>query len=493
MDFSCRIHREQVYLFYCTDHDVPCCSECKRVSHKPTCNMEVMDPYTNEKDIGIKMADILKRMNKTNTLLDELYKEFYKSRKHLLKQKDKFEKDLQQFRKQIDAYIDEAENKIREHFHDLYNQETEVLKQREVGVMSKKNSLHEWVNNVEEMARKELSLQSYVYMSKINNSFSVIEKHASKIERKFENVTLTFTISNDFQEFLKGLKLAYTQVKRTATAHDPEPSTAFPKTAKTNHVQEKDRSLQKVGEFRISNDTDFQSSSDIKLLHNGDIVVTNLNNRKLVVYDQNGLGKLEMELSHNPLCLATMPDDLVAMTLANERKVVILDLKTRMVHRQIKLEDECHGIAQTGHRLILNGKVKGLFVLNSDFEVENMIPDITGKLILCGRSDGTIIGGTLHCNNIYCIDIRGVKLFEISPPGLEYLNGISVSNDGDIYITGFLSNTLHRIDSDGENSCVVLNKDDGINLPRSICSCYSTKSIMVVNNDGRLIVTYNLK
>ncbi|XP_063404580.1 uncharacterized protein LOC134688042 [Mytilus trossulus] len=419
------------------------------------------------------MADILKRMNKTNTLLDELYKEFYKSRKHLLMQKDKFEIDLQQFRKQIDAYIDEAENKIRENFNDLYNQETEILKQREVGVTSKKNSLHEWVKNVEEMARKELSLQSYVYMSKINNSFSVIEKHASKIERKFENVTLTFTISNDLQDFLKGLKLAYTQVKRTATAQNPEPSTAFPKKDKTNQVQQKDQSLQKVGEFRISNDTDFQSSSDIKLLHNGDIVVTNLNNRKLVVYDQNGLEKVEMELSHNPLCLATMPDDLVAMTLANERKVVILDLKTRKVHRQIKLEDECHGIAQTGHRLVLN--------------------DITGKHILCGRSDDTVVGGTMHCNTIYCIDINGVKLFEISPPDLEYLNGISVSNEGDIYITGFLSNTLHRIDNDGEHCSVVLNKDDGINLPRSICSCYSTKSIMVVNNDGRLIVTYNLK
>jgi hypothetical protein len=36
------------------------------------------------------------------TTSDELYKEFYQSRKHLLKQKDKFEIDLRQFRQQID-------------------------------------------------------------------------------------------------------------------------------------------------------------------------------------------------------------------------------------------------------------------------------------------------------------------------------------------------------------------------------------------------------
>jgi fructosamine-3-kinase len=66
-----------------------------------------MDPYANEKDFGLKMANLLKRMNKTNFLSDELYKEFYQSRKHLLKQKDKFEIDLRQFRQQIDEHIDE--------------------------------------------------------------------------------------------------------------------------------------------------------------------------------------------------------------------------------------------------------------------------------------------------------------------------------------------------------------------------------------------------
>jgi hypothetical protein len=35
-----------------------------------------MDPYANEKDFGLKMANLLKRMSKTNFLLDELYKEF---------------------------------------------------------------------------------------------------------------------------------------------------------------------------------------------------------------------------------------------------------------------------------------------------------------------------------------------------------------------------------------------------------------------------------
>jgi hypothetical protein len=86
------------------------------------------DPYANEKDFGLKMANLLKRMNKTNFLSDELYKEFYQSREHLLKQKDKFEIDLRQFRQQIDEHIDEVENNICDHFSDMYNKEVEVVK-----------------------------------------------------------------------------------------------------------------------------------------------------------------------------------------------------------------------------------------------------------------------------------------------------------------------------------------------------------------------------
>ena len=368
MEFSCRTHPDQVYLFYCISHDVPCCSECKRISHQPTCDIEIMEPYANEKDFGLKMANLLKRMNKTNFLSDELYKEFYQSRKHLLKQKDKFEIDLRQFRQQIDEHIDEVENNIRDHFSDMYNKEVEVVKQRETGALSKKDVVSKWVKDVEEIAKKETSLHSYVYLSKISNSFSVIKKHAMKIERKVEYVSLSFAVSNDYLDFLKGLKLAHTHIKRSASVERPEPNNAFPSTTQ-EQFQINHSSLQKVGEFSIVKDTDFPPPSDMKVLPNGDIIVINLNNRRLIIYDQYGLPNVEMELSHNPRYLTYMADNMVAMTLANERKVVVLDIEKRLVHRQIHMEDECYGIAYTDEKLIINGKTKGLFILNSQFKI----------------------------------------------------------------------------------------------------------------------------
>ena len=172
MEFSCRTHPDQVYLFYCISHDVPCCSECKRISHQPTCDIEIMDPYANEKDFGLKMANLLKRMNKTNFLSDELYKEFYQSRKHLLKQKDKFEIDLRQFRQQIDEHIDEVESNIRDHFSDMYNKEVEVVKQRETGALSKKDVVSKWVKDVEEIAKKETKVLIFFIRKRKNLNIS---------------------------------------------------------------------------------------------------------------------------------------------------------------------------------------------------------------------------------------------------------------------------------------------------------------------------------
>lgn len=496
MDFNCRMHPNQAYLFYCIDHDAPCCAECKRVSHKHTCSMEVMEPFANDKDFGIKMADILKRMNKTLALLDVLQKDFYTGRKFLSKQKDQFENDIRRLRIQIDTHVDEIENKIRDEFNDLHNKELIAVKQRELGVQKKMDTITYWVKGVEELAKEETSLQSYVYLSKLNSNFSVIEKHASKTEKSIEYATLSLVVPDAALGVFKGLKLAHTQVKYSKTIENFEE-------AIINDMIEKDspksmdskltKLLQKVGEFSIEKENDFHSSLDIKALDNGDIVLVNLNNRRLEIFDQNGAPLLEMELSHNPLHTAVMENDNVAMTLASEKKIVIIDLKEKKVSKQIKVEDECHGIAFAKNKLVVNCKNVGLIFMNNDFTVEAKLPGITGKQIICGRPDGSVVGGALLSKEIYCVDMKGTKLFQCSPAGLEYLNGVSVMDSGEIYVSGYLSNTVHKIEVDGSQSCVVLNKEDEINLPSAIAYDSITRSLLILNNDGHLVVIYNYK
>jgi hypothetical protein len=43
-------------------------------------------------------------------------------------------------------------------------------------------------------------------------------------------------------------------------------------------------------------------------------------------------------------------------------------------------------------------------------------------------------------------------IFEIIPMGMEYLNGVSVTDQDVVYVTGFLSNTVHKIETQGESS-----------------------------------------
>jgi len=94
---------------------------------------------------------------------------------------------------------------------------------------------------------------------------------------------------------------------------------------------------------------------------------------------------------------------------------------------------------------------------------------------------------------IFCIDIHGIKLFEIIPVGMEYLNGISVTDQDVVYVTGFLSNTVHKIEAQGENSAIILDKENGINLPRAVCYDSTTQSVIVMNNDGQYVVTHSMK
>ena len=76
---------------------------------------------------------------------------------------------------------------------------------------------------------------------------------------------------------------------------------------------------------------------------------------------------------------------------------------------------------------------------------------------------------------------------------MEYLNGVSVTDQDVVYVTGFLSNTVHKIETQGESSAIVLDKENGINLPRAVCYDNTTQSVIVMNNDGQNVVTCSIK
>jgi hypothetical protein len=93
--------------------------------------------------------------------------------------------------------------------------------------------------------------------------------------------------------------------------------------------------------------------------------------------------------------------------------------------------------------------------------------------------------------NVYCIKKDGSNVFTFSSPDLKWANGIDTDRQGNAYVVGRRSNNIVRLSSDGQNSDIIMKKEDGINDPVTLCFSRDFKNLFVSNEGGKRVVVYN--
>jgi sugar lactone lactonase YvrE len=94
-------------------------------------------------------------------------------------------------------------------------------------------------------------------------------------------------------------------------------------------------------------------------------------------------------------------------------------------------------------------------------------------------------------NNVYCIKKDGSDVFTFSSPDLKRVNGIDTDRQGNTYVVGFGSNNILRLSPDGQNSDIIMKKEDGIIRPITLCFSRDFKKLFVSNERGKRVVVYN--
>jgi DNA-binding beta-propeller fold protein YncE len=81
----------------------------------------------------------------------------------------------------------------------------------------------------------------------------------------------------------------------------------------------------------------------------------------------------------------------------------------------------------------------------------------------------------------YC-DLHGTTQWEFKDERLlQYPLGISVDNDGNVYVVGYDSNNIVVISPDGKRHRQLLSSKDGLKKPRVVDYDRSTNRLLVVN------------
>ena len=84
-----------------------------------------------------------------------------------------------------------------------------------------------------------------------------------------------------------------------------------------------------------------------------------------------------------------------------------------------------------------------------------------------------------------CCDLHGTTKWEFKDKRvLQGPHGISVDNDGNVYVVDYYSNTVVLISSDGQRHGQLLSSNDGLSYPVVLDYDKSTIRLLVVNQSS---------
>ena len=149
----------------------------------------------------------------------------------------------------------------------------------------------------------------------------------------------------------------------------------------------------------------------------------------------------------------------------------------------ISMDSNIYGMAVLGRTIYYCVGKKGLKMLNlSDKSVSDIInSDMSGVYYVATFADKLYYANT-NTHTVTCCDLHGITQWEFKYERvIQCPRGISIDNDGNVYVVGGDSNNVVVICPDGQRHRQLLSSKDGLVKPRAVDYDNSNNRLLVVN------------
>ncbi|CAG2241606.1 unnamed protein product [Mytilus edulis] len=214
---------------------------------------------------------------------------------------------------------------------------------------------------------------------------------------------------------------------------------------------------------------------------------------KIRVFKSDGSKDFEIKDIGGTFDVVFIGDDSIAVTSGESNKINIIDLKTHKLKKSIKVDSYTGGVTYKNGHLIYCAREKGIQMLSlNNGTITNVsstkLPDYAyvttfgDKLIYTNRNN----------HSVTCCDYHGNILWTFCDQSLLLdPAGISVDNDGNVYVAGYLTGNVVVISPDGQRCRQILTREDGLSDPWTLHYDISTNELLVANESDEAFLRYN--
>ena len=178
-------------------------------------------------------------------------------------------------------------------------------------------------------------------------------------------------------------------------------------------------------------------------------------------------------------------DNIVAVSSGRgtNRCITIIDIESKKVMTTISLDTAMLGMAIRGRTIYYCTWGKGLKMLNlSDKSVSDIINRDMSYINYVATFGDKLYYTDYDTHTVTCCDLHSTTLWEFKDERvLKCPLGISVDNDGNIFVAGRDSINVVVISPDGQRHRQLLSSNDGLVIPQVLDYERSTNRLLVVN------------
>ena len=177
----------------------------------------------------------------------------------------------------------------------------------------------------------------------------------------------------------------------------------------------------------------------------------------------------------------------------DDRCISIIDLESQKVMKTISMDTFINGMAVRGRTIYYSASNKGLKMLNlSDKSVSHIINSKMPRVYYVATFGDKLYYTDCHTDTVTCCDLHGTTQWQFKDDRtLHSLVGISVDNDGNVYVIGFTSDNVVVISPDGQRHRELLSAKDGLNNP-SVLDYDKSKNRLIVVNKSRTAFLFDV-
>ncbi|CAG2208007.1 unnamed protein product [Mytilus edulis] len=435
---TCPKHDEK-YVIFCRKHDIPCCRRC------------VVETHNDCRDLNA-IEDVIKNVKSSNAFLEM----------------EKVLKELSENLQRISEKIDKKtlQENLTKELYDVEEKENKSITNIISSIEEKERKVTESQTILDKVKQHASDLQTFLAMKHIQRDVTINEQFLESLikQEKINNASISWKNEN-------AVEILSNQIKKIGTIIlDTRPGDTILTSSKNQQAQ------------KVLPTTPVPSIDDVKLtlrrtvktfgsdiisccfFPDGRMVFSCYGNDKIHVLKTNG--SLDFTLkpgsktSH--IDFIEKSQQLVVTSGFNYKYIKIINVINRKTEKTVVVGTQIYGIVHKDEKLFYNGGKSWITCCNDD--------------------------------SVTCCDLQGAVKWKVELyTNLKGARGITVDNYGRVYVSGYESNNVVVISTDGSKHRVLLSGKDGLKKPQSLCFNRKNNNLLIANQENDAFIYDILK